>query len=77
VPRTKKSKRKDIIQRNRTIARGNADAGKTVDGEQLEPYIPIEGREFVPRNQRNMVRDKRGALRNHEDIHDELRRLNP
>jgi hypothetical protein len=78
MPRTKNYNRREIIGRNRVIAKAKADAGQTVDGEQLEPYRPARGKpEFVPRNQRNTVLDADGRMVNREELHDELRRLNP
>lgn len=75
MPASKSSKRAAAIRRDQAKARPHDPAMKP------QPYHPLpEGDErpkFVPRNQRNAVVDEQGRLRNREEVHDELDRLNP
>ena len=48
------------------------------EGQPIEEYRPAKDKtEFIPRNQRNTTKDASGRLVNQEEVHDELRRLNP
>uniref|UniRef100_A1UJR4 Uncharacterized protein n=2 Tax=unclassified Mycobacterium TaxID=2642494 RepID=A1UJR4_MYCSK len=74
MPASKRSKRQIAIQRSQRRHRPDDPAMKP------QPWHPLpdgDVRPFVPRNQRNATRDERGRVRNTEEVHDELRRLNP